>query len=40
MEIDKDLDLQANGFVEKSDNFVYTQTHNPKGFLPSARYSW
>jgi len=40
VEIDRDFDLQAVEFADKSDNFVYTQTDNPNEFLASSKDHW
>jgi len=40
VEVDRDFDLIADEFADKSDNFVYTQTENPLEFIPSSRDPW
>ena len=40
VEVDRDFDLIADEFADKSDNFVYTQTDNPSEFIPSSHDPW
>ena len=40
VEVDRDFDLIADEYSDKSDNFVYTQTENPVEFQPSSRDPW